>query len=206
MAASTAYLAGCSKKSESTSASASTSASTHASDAGSTLRRGKILGFLEWRAIEAASSRILPSDDGPGAREAEVTRFIDGQLMTPELAPLTGAIMGLARLLDAAGPKTFADRALADQDATLHALAEGSLRFSPTAQAFPQREAFRLLHTLTLEGFLSDPIHGGNEAMVGWKYIEFPTPTLRTAGATDAHDAHDHHHHLPIVPIAPGGK
>lgn len=202
-AAATAFAAGCrrdDKKLEtagSGSASTSASASANTSDAGAPLRRGKILGFLEWRAIEAATSRILPSDDGPGAREAEVTRFIDRQLTTPELAPLVGAVMGLAHLLDAAGPKTFADRGPDVQDATLRALAEGTL---PTQPNFPQREAFLLLHTLTLEGFLSDPIHGGNEGMVGWRYVDFPTPTLRKAGDRDAHD---HHHHLPL---APGGK
>ena len=34
----------------------------------------------EWRTIEAATARIYPSDDAPGAREAKAVRFIDRYL------------------------------------------------------------------------------------------------------------------------------
>lgn len=33
---------------------------------------------------------------------------------------------------------------------------------------------FQLLHSFTLAGFFSDPVHGGNRDMVGWKLIGFP--------------------------------
>lgn len=33
---------------------------------------------------------------------------------------------------------------------------------------------FQLLHSYTLAGFFSDPVHGGNRDMVGWKLIGFP--------------------------------
>src|ERR1700674_5891291 len=47
--------------------------------------------------LEAAAARILPSDDGPGAREAKVGRFLERQL-AGDLAELQPAFAQLARL------------------------------------------------------------------------------------------------------------
>src|SRR5262245_6036279 len=62
--------------------------------------QGKVLAPDEWRALESASARILPSDDGPGAREAHVIRYIDTQLTTRLLAPLVPVVRAGAQLLD----------------------------------------------------------------------------------------------------------
>ena len=43
----------------------------------------------------------------------------------------------------------------------------------------PEEAVFRALHTLTLEGYLSDPVHGGNDGETGWKAIGFSAPHLR---------------------------
>jgi len=135
--------------------------------------------------LEAAAARILPSDDGPGAREAKVGRFIDRQLAAmPALRP---AFDQLARLLDLWSQKSFAKKftALApgDQDAALSQLARGQI----PVRGFPQEAMFRALHALTLEGFLSDPVHGGNDGEVGWRAIGFSTPHLRKPGDEDHH-------------------
>lgn len=150
--------------------------------------RGQVLGPAEWRALDAASARILPSEpDFPGAREAEVVRFIDRQLATPLLAPVAPAILALARGLDQVARqrhgRDFAALDPARQDALLTSLAHGAL---PLA-GVPQGPLFRALHTLTLEGYLCDPVHGGNADMIGWKAIGFPAPVLRTRGGTHGH-------------------
>ncbi len=49
--------------------------------------------------LEAAAARIIPSEDGPGAREAKVGRFIERQL-AGDLRELRPAFEQLARLLD----------------------------------------------------------------------------------------------------------
>ena len=125
--------------------------------------------------LEAATGRLLPSEDGPGAREANVTGFIVQQLATPALAPLGPVFKGIVQLLDQAAIKEigvpFAAAAPQRQDAILLAFSKGTL-----TTRFPQREAFQLLHTFTLEGFLSDPIHGGNANRAGWKAIGFRGP------------------------------
>lgn len=130
--------------------------------------------------LEAAASRILPSDDGPGAKEAKVGRFIDRQLQ--ELPAIRPAFEQLARFLDLWARKVFskpfASLEARDQDVILGQLARGQI----PVRGFPQEALFRGLHTLTLEGFLSDPVHGGNDGEIGWRSIGFPAPHLRRPG------------------------
>ena len=131
--------------------------------------------------LDAAACRIVPSDGSPGAREARVGRFIERQL-TGSLSPLRPAFDQLARLLDLWSRQTyrspFTDASADAQDAILAALAHGRI----PARGLSQEAMFRALHTLTLEGFLSDPAHGGNDGEVGWKSIGFPEPHLRRPG------------------------
>lgn len=150
--------------------------------------RGQVLGPAEWRALDAVSARILPSEpDFPGAREANVVGFIDRQLATPLLAPVAPAILAVARGLDHVARqqhrRDFAALDSARQDALLTGLAHGTLFLD----GVPQRPLFRALHTLTLEGYLCDPVHGGNADMAGWKAIGFDAPVLRTRGGTHGH-------------------
>ncbi len=132
--------------------------------------------------LDACADRILPSEEAmPGAREAKVGRFIERQL-GGGLGALRPAFEQLARLLDLWSRKTYgapftaisADR----QDLILGQLSRGEI----PARGLPQQAMFRALHTMTLEGFLSDPAHGGNEGGIGWRAIGFPEPHLRTPG------------------------
>ena len=131
--------------------------------------------------LEAAAARILPSDDGPGASEARVARFIERQL-AGSLAPLRPAFDQLARLLDLSSArmsgKPFVSLPARDQDVLLTQLSRGAL----PVRGLPQEAMFRALHSLTLEGFLSDPVHGGNDGEVGWRAIGFSAPHLRKPG------------------------
>src|SRR5215218_2823218 len=101
-------------------------------------RAGQVLGVAAWAALEAASARILPSDDGPGAREAGVVAFIDAQLATPLLRPIASALSTTADLLDKWGSAkygaAFARLAPELQDSILEELAHGRL----PVKNFPQ--------------------------------------------------------------------
>jgi hypothetical protein len=127
--------------------------------------------------LDAAAARILPSDDGPGAREARVGRFIARQL-EGDLRELRPAFDQLARLLDLWSRRSFqsgfAELPAARQDAVLDQLARGTI----PVRGLPQAELFRALHTLVLEGFLSDPVHGGNDGQAGWRAVGFSQPHL----------------------------
>lgn len=153
----------------------------------------------EWRFIKAAVSRLIPADErGPGALEAGVPEFIDRQMNTPyatgsiwymqgpfnpDAAPEMGYQLplvpkqiynlGIAEA-DAYSKKTtgkaFADLDGAQQDAVLQKFESGEAEF----QQLPSKLFFSYLLQNTREGFFSDPIHGGNKDMVGWKLINFP--------------------------------
>jgi gluconate 2-dehydrogenase gamma chain len=130
--------------------------------------------------VGAIAERILPSDDGPGAREARVIRFIDRQLATPQLRPLGEAVQQLVVAFSSWEKKhgtAFVRLPPAEQDRALAACAAGKLDLDFDAQA----EVFAFLHSLTLEGFLSDPQHGGNHQGVGWRAIEFGPPAMSHA-------------------------
>jgi gluconate 2-dehydrogenase gamma chain len=146
----------------------------------------------EARVIEAACSRIFPSDeDGPGAKEAGVVIFIDRQLAGPygrdryrytqgpfEDAPPELGYQGKAtpREIYREGLKTLKDfdrLAPEEQDARLQQI-ESSLFFS-------------LLRRHTIEGMFSDPIHGGNIDMIGWQLVGFPGPRMSNYDDIDKH-------------------
>jgi len=138
--------------------------------------------------LEAATWRILPSDQAPGAREANVIRFLDRQL-AGELRAIRPAFSTCAALLDQWAQRQYAGKGYIDldidaQDRVLRDLSLGAI----PAPGFPQREAFRALHTLTLEGYLSDPAHGGNVDMIGWRTLGIPAPHRRSAAEARAED------------------
>jgi gluconate 2-dehydrogenase gamma chain len=161
-------------------------------------------GFLtaEERAfIEAAVARLIPADDlGPGAKEAGVAEFIDRQLAGPYGAAETWYMQGPwsqgteqqgyqlrlspAQLYRAAiggirdqvgkahGGKSFGELDAGTQDQFLHALEKGDVKIPGDLG----KHFFEIFLTNTVEGFLADPIYGGNRDFIGWKLIGFPGP------------------------------
>lgn len=153
----------------------------------------------EYRFLQAAVARLIPNDErGPGALEAGVPEFMDRQMgtayasgslwymqgpFTPDapremgyqlrLTPREIYRLGIASADQWCGKqwgKRFADLPAADQDKALAALEKGIDGF----EGLPSTSFFSMLWTNTREGFFSDPMHGGNKDMVGWKLIGFP--------------------------------
>lgn len=153
----------------------------------------------EWAFINAAVARLIPADElGSGAREAGVPEFIDRQMNTPYA---TGSIWYMQGPFNPDVPKEmgyqlplvpkqiynlgiadadewcqgqyhqpFAGLTPEQQDAALSQFEAGSAAF----KQLPSSLFFSYLLQNTREGFFSDPIHGGNKDMVGWKLINFP--------------------------------
>jgi gluconate 2-dehydrogenase gamma chain len=147
--------------------------------------------------IEAAVARLIPSDEaGPGAAEAGVANYIDKQLngawgggarlyrsgpwrrgeptqgyqlpFTP--AELFRTACRALRAEDAKNGKSFGERDAAAQDAYLRDLQESDRDLN----GVPAKVFFESLWGMTVEGFFSDPVYGGNKDMVSWKMIGFP--------------------------------
>ena len=70
------------------------------------------------------------------------------------------------------GNKAFAELDAKTQDEVLHALDKGDLKL-PHA---PADAFFSMLVDNTVEGFLADPVYGGNRDFIGWKLVGFPGP------------------------------
>jgi gluconate 2-dehydrogenase gamma chain len=118
------------------------------------------------RTLAAAAARILPSDDDAGAAEAGVAEYIARQLESLSDRDRHRFLEGLD-LLEAVARqlcrKDLADCDAGEQDTVLR-------HVQNIPHALP-RAFFRQLITLTLEGFLCDPVQGGNRNAAGWRYI-----------------------------------
>jgi gluconate 2-dehydrogenase gamma chain len=159
----------------------------------------RFLTSVERACVDAITSRFIPSDDdGPGAREADVTTFIDRQLAGfygrgqrwymrgpwPEGLPTQGyqthhtpaqlyseAIAALDTYCrEAYSDRTFAELDEAEQDAVLRGIEAEEITF----EGVPAKAFFDLIHENTIEGYFCDPIYGGNRNMVAWEYVGFP--------------------------------
>jgi gluconate 2-dehydrogenase gamma chain len=148
--------------------------------------------------IEAAVDTLIPSDEvGPGALELGVAVFIDRQLAsgygrgdrlylqgpfiegTPEqgyqmrMTPSELMQAGIADVNAHVQEKfrtTFDLLSPLDRAAVLTGLETLTIAL-PTV---PTGTFFGLLYELTMFGYFSDPIHGGNKGKGSWKMIGFP--------------------------------
>ncbi len=114
--------------------------------------------------IEALAACVIPSGDGPGAREAGVIYFIDRALSTFDAGKLEAYRAGLAatqqkRLEMFPDSRSIAGLPLDRQIELVRAIENASF--------------FELLRTHTVYGFLGDPRYGGNRGRVGWQLIGF---------------------------------
>jgi gluconate 2-dehydrogenase gamma chain len=112
--------------------------------------------------IEAMASRIIPTDDSPGAREAGVVYFIDRSLTTfsKDQAPLFDA--GLQALGKAAKSAHGADAVFAKLTAEQQ---------DELLRKMEKTDFFGAMRFATIAGFLSLPKYGGNKDYLGWAYI-----------------------------------
>jgi gluconate 2-dehydrogenase gamma chain len=148
--------------------------------------------------IEAAVDRLIPKDEWPSATEAGVAHFLDDQLAGPfgraeswymqgpwekgedtqgfqsRLAPAPlyrAAIKAIDNHCgEKYGGKKFSDLSPSQQDDVLKGLEKGDIEL----KGVDAKTFFKMFLQNTIEGFFSDPVHGGNKDMVGWKMIGFP--------------------------------
>ena len=113
--------------------------------------------------VAAIAGQILPSDDGPGAKEAGAIYFIDRALTTFDSDKQDAYRAGLKDLRARAGG-SFAALASGKQIELLHVIEKSDF--------------FDLVRTHTLLGFLADPSYGGNRDKIGWKHIGFDDRTM----------------------------
>jgi len=165
--------------------------------AGQSARRYFFFSAAEAAFIEAAVDRLIPPDAlGPSASEAGVPAYIDEQLAgawgagerlyrsgpwhsgSPTQGyqlPFTpaelfrNALRGAAAELQQEG-KSFDKLEAPAQDAYLTRLQNGT----HDLEGVPAKTFFESLLSMTIEGYFSDPVYGGNKGMAAWSMIGFP--------------------------------
>ena len=190
--------------------------------------------------IEAACERLIPADEsGAGALAAGVPNYLDKQLggawgagerlyrsgpwvqgtasqgyqlpFTPAELFHT-ALRAINTDLEKRGPM-FSELSAEAQDAYLKSLESGG----HDLDGVPSAVFFDMLHLMTVEGFFSDPVYGGNRDMVAWRMIGFPGAYADYYEAIDKHgvkfereplsigeDGHGHVHVHPEIPASIG--
>jgi gluconate 2-dehydrogenase gamma chain len=179
----------------------------------------------EWAFLLAAVGRLIPSDgNGPGAIEARVPVFIDRELAgeygaasdwymagphQPDAAPEFGwqTALSPAQIYRAAIPLFddwcvqthgvgFTDLSPETQEQALTALEDGDVPLPPDLRDF-----FTILLANTKEGYLSDPLHGGNHGMAAWVHIGFPGARAHYREWVDRHNMA-----YPLGPVSISGE
>jgi len=112
--------------------------------------------------VEALASRIIPTDDAPGATEAGVVYFIDRSLTTwakDQQQVFSEGLKKLATDVSAVVPGQTRLAALrpAQQDEVLGTI--------------DRTDFFGFMRFLTIIGMFTLPSHGGNRDFVGWKLL-----------------------------------
>ena len=136
--------------------------------------------------LSVVCAQILPSDDGPGATEAGVADYIRKSL-SGDHARLRPMIEdGLSRLDQLARREwgtPYVQLTARDQDRILRFVQKGG----EDSGSFEGGAFVHRMIELSLEGFLGDPVHGGNREEAGWKYIGFGVEGPRPGQCGEKH-------------------
>lgn len=157
-----------------------------------------VLSAPQQQLVGALFDRLIPADElGMSASEAGCVEFLDRQLSgpygkaeslyrlgpfhdgTPQQGPQMKQTPAERYKLGLAGVdawclarfgKPFTALDGDRQDEVLHLMEDGKASFAGT----DAQEFFNLLLQNVREGYLADPIYGGNRDMVGWRLVGFP--------------------------------
>ncbi len=120
--------------------------------------------------LRAALACVLPSDDGPGAKEARAGDYVERVLEEVLVEATRVRFLDGLGLLDSMAQRQYRRPfwrcRRRDQDEILASL-----------QQIPHRltqQFLALLVHAALQGFLCDPVHGGNHDGLGWAYLGLP--------------------------------
>jgi gluconate 2-dehydrogenase gamma chain len=183
----------------------------------------------EWTFILAACDRLIPAEGrGPGALETNVPVFIDQQLhgglgddiylqgpfdmnapptmgFQMSYAPQKVYRLGIAlaqRQCQQHHGKPFEHIAEADKDAFLTALQKNDVDFAALGEAgLKASQFFGQLLGDAKNGYLADPMYGGNKDMKAWVAIGFPGARAAYTEWVDQHNVK-----YPLGPVSLSGK
>jgi len=183
----------------------------------------------EWRFIMAACDRLIPAEGkGPGALETNVPVFIDQQLQagiggevymdgphkedaastlgfqhnhTPQQMYRLGIKLA-QQYSQQTHHKPFEQLTPAERDAVLTGLQKNTIVFADLGEpSLKASQFFGQMLDDTKNGYLADPMYGGNKDMKAWVAIGFPGARAAYTEWVDVHDVK-----YPLGPVSLSGK
>ena len=132
------------------------------------------LTATEMDLLDAIVARLIPTDaNGPGATEAQASRYIDralGSALATSLPAYRTGLLALDRFARSSRGAPFTQLSPTDQDAVLVDVERGAATgFTGSSTAF-----FNMVLNHTHQGTFGDPYYGGNASFVGWDLIGYP--------------------------------
>lgn len=124
----------------------------------------------EYLVVAAATERMIPKDEDPGAVELGVPEYIDRMLQDPLLQQMKDDFLAGTAALDRRAKRMFK---VGFAQATSQQQDELLTIFKDSAPGTGEAHYYELLMVLTLEGLLGDPSYGGNKDRGGWKLVGF---------------------------------
>jgi gluconate 2-dehydrogenase gamma chain len=144
------------------------------------ISRWRFLNEEEITQLDAVVEQLIPTDDFPGGRWANVSNFIDKQLDTYYRKHQTVYREGLAALQETVirmKGKKFEELSYADQTAILEKMEAGEFT-EDYWKNHPAANFFDMVRQHSLQGYYGSPSHGGNRDYVSYRMMGLDYPNV----------------------------
>jgi gluconate 2-dehydrogenase gamma chain len=144
------------------------------------ISRWRFFAEEEISLLDSFVEQIIPSDDFPGARWANVSNFIDKQLDSyykSHQVTYREGLSAFAKTVIQMRGKKFEDLSFSDQTAILENMESGDFAGDYWKEHSPG-EFFNLVRQHALQGFYGSPGHGGNRDYISYKMLGLDYPNI----------------------------
>jgi gluconate 2-dehydrogenase gamma chain len=144
------------------------------------ISRWRYLNEEEITLLDAIVEQVIPTDDFPGGKWANVSNFIDKQLDTYYKMYQSEYREGLASfgktVIQMKGKK-FEEIPFGEQTAILEKMEAGEFS-GDYWRDHPSAGFFDLVRQHTLQGFYGSPLHGGNREYISYRMLGLDYPNV----------------------------
>jgi gluconate 2-dehydrogenase gamma chain len=140
----------------------------------------RFLNEQEIALLDAIAEQIIPTDDFPGGKWANVSNFIDKQLASYYRSHQPAYRDGLAALQKAVlddKKKRFEEISFEEQTVFLEKMESGEFK-EGYWRDHPSGVFFELLRQHCLQGFYGSPLHGGNRDYISYRMLSLDYPNI----------------------------
>jgi gluconate 2-dehydrogenase gamma chain len=144
------------------------------------ISRWRYLNEEEITLLDAIVEQIIPTDDFPGGKWANVSNFIDKQLDTYYRKHQPAYREGLAafeKTVNQMTGKKFEELLFDEQTSILEKMETGEFQ-GDYWKDHPAASFFDMVRQHTLQGFYGSPLHGGNREYISYRMLGLDYPNV----------------------------